>query len=212
MALRIFNGWYDKSTAGIFLLVPRNMTIAAGFYNMLLKGDQPAIVVECLNGYRKKERMPKNIGEFTIEIGKVEVIKEGDDISVISYGSTLNILTEVAKELENFNISCEVIDCQSLIPFDIHNDILKSVKKTNKVLIIDEDFKYGASAYILDILINRQNIYNYLDSKPSTLSAKEHRTPYGADGDYFTKPSFDDIFKKIYKIMNEFNPKKFPSF
>ena len=196
---------------GIFLLVPRNMTIAAGFYNMLLKGDQPAIVVECLNGYRKKERMPKNIGEFTIEIGKVEVIKEGDDISVISYGSTLNILTEVAKELENFNISCEVIDCQSLIPFDIHNDILKSVKKTNKVLIIDEDFKYGASAYILDILINRQNIYNYLDSKPSTLSAKEHRTPYGTDGDYFTKPSFDDIFKNIYKIMNESNPKKFPS-
>ena len=195
---------------GIFLLVPRNMTIAAGFYNALLKGDQPAIVVECLNGYRTKEQMPTNIGDYTVQIGKVDKIKSGEDITVISYGSTLKIVEKASEELQKFNISCEIIDCQSLIPFDIEKEINESVKKTNRVLIIDEDFSGGASAYILDNLINNQNIYDYLDSKPHTMSAKDHRTAYGTDGDYFSKPSVDDVFERIYSIMNELNPGKFP--
>ena len=195
---------------GIFLLVPRNMTIAAGFYNALLKGDQPAIVVECLNGYRTKEQMPTNIGDYTVQIGKVDKIKSGEDITVISYGSTLKIVEKASEELQKFNISCEIIDCQSLIPFDIEKEITESVKKTNRVLIIDEDFSGGASAYILDNLINNQNIYDYLDSKPHTMSAKDHRTAYGTDGDYFSKPSVDDVFERIYSIMNELNPGKFP--
>lgn len=195
---------------GIYLLVPRNMTIAAGFYNALLKGDQPAIVVECLNGYRTKEKIPNNIGEFTVQIGRVEKIKTGSDITVVSYGSTLKIVEKAAKELEKFNISCEIIDCQSLIPFDLGNNICESIKKTNRVIIIDEDFSGGASAYILDNLINKQNIYDYLDSKPHTLSAQDHRPAYGTDGDYFSKPSVDEVFNRIYSIMNELNPKKYP--
>ena len=195
---------------GIYLLVPRNMTIAAGFYNALLKGDQPAIVVECLNGYRSKEKIPNNIGEFTVQIGRVEKIKTGSDITVVSYGSTLKIVEKAATELEKFNISCEIIDCQSLIPFDLDNNICESIKKTNRVIIIDEDFSGGASAYILDNLINKQNIYDYLDSKPHTLSAQDHRPAYGTDGDYFSKPSIDEVFNKIYSIMNELNPKKYP--
>ena len=195
---------------GIFLLVPRNMTIAAGFYNALLKGDQPAIVVECLNGYRTKEQMPTNIGDYTVQIGKVDKIKSGEDITVISYGSTLKIVEKASEELQKFNISCEIIDCQSLIPFDIEKEITESIKKTNRVLIIDEDFSGGASAYILDNLITNQNIYDYLDSKPHTMSAKDHRPAYGTDGDYFSKPSVDDVFDRIYSIMNELNPGKFP--
>ena len=195
---------------GIYLLVPRNMTIAAGFYNALLKGDQPAIVVECLNGYRSKEKIPNNIGEFTIQIGRVEKIKTGSDITVVSYGSTLKIVEKAATELEKFNISCEIIDCQSLIPFDLDNNICESIKKTNRVIIIDEDFSGGASAYILDNLINKQNIYDYLDSKPHTLSAQDHRPAYGTDGDYFSKPSIDEVFNKIYSIMNELSPEKYP--
>ena len=195
---------------GIYLLVPRNMTIAAGFYNALLKGDQPAIVVECLNGYRSKEKIPNNIGEFTVQIGRVEKIKTGSDITVVSYGSTLKIVEKAATELEKFNISCEIIDCQSLIPFDLENNICESIKKTNRVIIIDEDFSGGASAYILDNLINKQNIYDYLDSKPHTLSAQDHRPAYGTDGDYFSKPSTDEVFNKIYSIMNELNPEKYP--
>ena len=195
---------------GIYLLVPRNMTIAAGFYNALLKGDQPAIVVECLNGYRSKEKIPNNIGEFTVQIGRVEKIKTGSDITVVSYGSTLKIVEKAAAELEKFNISCEIIDCQSLIPFDLDNNICESIKKTNRVIIIDEDFSGGASAYILDNLINKQNIYDYLDSKPHTLSAQDHRPAYGTDGDYFSKPSIDEVFNKIYSIMNELNPEKYP--
>tara|TARA_B100001287_G_scaffold205573_1_gene174664 strand:- start:776 stop:3172 length:2397 start_codon:yes stop_codon:yes gene_type:complete len=195
---------------GIFLLVPRNMTIAAGFYNALLKGDQPAIIVECLNGYRSKEKIPNNIGEYTVQIGKVEKIRTGSDITVVSYGSTLKVIEKAVTELEKLNVSCEIIDCQSLIPFDLDNDISESIKKTNRVIIIDEDFSGGASAYILDNLINKQNIYDYLDSKPHTLSARDHRPAYGTDGDYFSKPSVDEIFNKIYSIMNELNPNKHP--
>ena len=194
---------------GIYLLVPRNMTIAAGFYNTLLSSDQPAVVVECLNGYRTKEKKPNNMGDFKIPIGKIDTVKEGKDITVVSYGSTLKLVEDASKELEKLNIDCEIIDCQSLIPFDLDHEIKLSVEKTNRLLIVDEDFSSGASAYILDKLINDQNIYDLLDSKPSTLSAKDHRTAYGTDGDYFSKPSIDDIFNKIYSIMNESNPEKF---
>ena len=195
---------------GIYLLVPRNMTIAAGFYNTLLESDQPAIVVECLNGYRTKEKKPSNIGDFKIAIGKIDLIKEGSDITIVSYGATLKLVEEASRELKKLNIDCEIIDCQSLIPFDINHEIKTSVEKTNRLLIVDEDFSAGASAFILDKLINDQNIYSFLDSKPSTLSAKDHRTAYGTDGDYFSKPSTDDIFNKIYSMMNEADPKKFP--
>tara|TARA_Y100000991_G_scaffold215425_1_gene205816 strand:- start:2778 stop:5174 length:2397 start_codon:yes stop_codon:yes gene_type:complete len=195
---------------GIFLLVPRNMTIAAGFYNSLLMGDQPGIVVECLNGYRIKEKIPNNLGEFTVQIGKIEKIRSGKDITIVSYGSTLNLVDKASIELEKFSISCEIIDCQSLIPFDNEKEISESVKKTNRLLIIDEDFSGGATAFILDKLINDQNVFEFLDSKPYTLSAKDHRPAYGTDGDYFSKPSVDDIFNKVYEIMNEFSPEEYP--
>ena len=195
---------------GVYLLVPRNMTKAAGFYNTLLSGDQPAIVIECLNGYRSKEKLPTNLGEFNTPIGKTETIMFGDDITVVSYGSTLNLIEKACNELKQHGITCEVIDCQSLIPFDITNDIKKSIKKTNRLLIIDEDYSGSASAYILDKLINEQEIFEYLDNKPYCLTAKNHRTAYGTDGDYFSKPSIDDIFDFIYKIMNDTNPTSFP--
>ena len=195
---------------GVYLLVPRNMTKAAGFYNTLLSGDQPAIVIECLNGYRTKEKLPTNLGEFNTPIGKTETLMFGDDITVVSYGSTLNLIEEACNELKQHGITCEVIDCQSLIPFDITNDIKKSIKKTNRLLIIDEDYSGSASAYILDKLINEQEIFEYLDNKPYCLTAKNHRTAYGTDGDYFSKPSIDDIFDFIYKIMNDTNPTSFP--
>ena len=195
---------------GVYLLVPRNMTKAAGFYNTLLSGDQPAIVIECLNGYRTKEKLPTNLGEFNTPIGKTETIMFGDDITVVSYGSTLNLIEKACNELKQYGITCEVIDCQSLIPFDITNDIKKSIKKTNRLLIIDEDYSGSASAYILDKLINEQEIFEYLDNKPYCLTAKNHRTAYGTDGDYFSKPSIDDIFDFIYKIMNDTNPTSFP--
>ena len=196
---------------GIHLLVPRNMTKAAGFYNTLLEGDEPAVVVECLNGYRLKEKMPSNLGEFKTPIGVVETIKEGADITLVSYGSTLRIVEETAKELAQVGIDAEVIDIQSLLPFDINHDIVKSVQKTNRLLVIDEDVPGGASAYILQEIVEKQNAYKYLDSKPQTLAAKEHRPAYGTDGDYFSKPSAEDIFEKVYDMMNEANPNKFPS-
>jgi len=196
---------------GIHLLVPRNMTKAAGFYNTLLEGDEPAVVVECLNGYRLKEKMPANLGEFKTPIGVVETVREGADITLVSYGSTLRIVQETAKELAQVGIDAEVIDIQSLLPFDINHDIVKSVQKTNRLLVIDEDVPGGASAYILQEIVEKQNAYKFLDSKPQTLAAKEHRPAYGTDGDYFSKPSAEDIFEKIYDMMNEANPSKFPA-
>ena len=195
---------------GIFLLVPRNMTKAAGFYNTLLEGDQPALVIECLNKYRSKEELPSNLGDFKTPIGKVEYIRTGNDITIVSYGSTLELVQKASEELQNFNIDCEIIDCQSLIPFDLDHDISKSIEKTNRLLIVDEDFSGGASAYILNELISNQNIYNHLDSPPKLLTAKNHRPAYGPDGDYFSKPSTDDIIDVVYDIMHELNPKKFP--
>lgn len=196
---------------GIYILVPRNMTKAAGFYNTLMKSDEPAILIENLNGYRLKERMPNNLGEFTTPIGKVETIKEGTDITLVSYGSTLRLVENAAKDLLNVGIDAEIIDAQSLLPFDIDHDVLKSVRKTNRLVIIDEDIPGGASAYLLDHIINKQNAYFYLDSKPITITAKAHRPAFGTDGDYFSKPSVNDIFEKVYKVLYESDPEKYRS-
>ncbi|OAD44501.1 alpha-ketoacid dehydrogenase subunit alpha/beta [Polaribacter atrinae] len=204
-------GGIINNVRGIHVLVPRNMTKAAGFYNALLEGDEPALVIECLNGYRLKEELPVNLGEYKTQIGLVEVVKEGTDLTVVSYGSTLRIVEEVAKELQQADINIEIIDAQSLLPFDLNNDCVKSLKKTNKLLIIDEDLPGGASAYLLQEIVENQSGYMFLDSKPATLTAKEHRTAYGTDGDYFSKPSAEDIYEKIYEIMNESNPTKFKS-
>ena len=195
---------------GIYILTPRNMTQAAGFYNMLVKIKQPAIVIESLNGYRVKEKMPENLGEFTIPIGKIETILDGNDITVLSYGSTLRIVENTAKRLLQEGVSIEIIDLQCLIPFDIKNEIKESIRKTNRLLIVDEDVPGGASAYILHQLLEKQNIFNLLDSTPKLLTAKAHRPAYGSDGDYFSKPSEDDIFEAAYEIMNEHNPIKYP--
>ena len=196
---------------GMHILVPRNMTKAAGFYNTLLECDEPALIVENLNGYRLKEKLPNNLGIFKTPIGVVETIKTGKDITVVSYGSTLKIVEDVVNSLAQVDIDIEIIDVQSLLPFDINHDILKSIEKTNRLLIIDEDVPGGASAYILNEILEKQNAYQFLDSKPITLTAKDHRTAYGTDGDYFSKPNAEDIFETIYKLMQESNPSKFPN-
>jgi len=203
-------GMIINAIRGIHVLVPRNMTKAAGFYNTLLETDEPALVVECLNGYRLKEKMPTNLGEFKTPIGVVETIKQGADITLVSYGSTLRLVEQAAKELLEIGIDAEIIDVQSLLPFDINHDIVKSVAKTNRLLVIDEDVPGGASAFILQQILDEQNAYKHLDSKPETLTAKAHRPSYGTDGDYFSKPSVEDIFEKVYSIMSEVKPNEFP--
>jgi len=195
---------------GVFVLVPRNMTKAAGFYNTLLESDQPALVVECLNGYRLKEKEPSNLGEFRTPVGIVETIKDGADLTIVSYGSTLRIVEQAAKELLEVDIDVEVIDIQSLIPFDLQKDISKSIEKTNRLLIVDEDVPGGASAYILGEILQHQEVYQNLDSKPHLLTAKEHRPAYGSDGDYFSKPSSDDVFENVYSMFHEVDPSSFP--
>lgn len=203
-------GMIINALKGIHVLVPRNMTKAAGFYNALLKADEPALVIECLNGYRLKEKMPVNLGEFKTPIGVVETIKTGTDITIVSYGSTLRVIEQAAKELLEIGIDVEIIDVQSLQPFDLNHDIVKSVAKTNRLLVIDEDVPGGASAYILQQIVDVQDAYRHLDSKPDTLAAKEHRPAYGTDGDYFSKPSAEDIFEKVYAIMHEAKPNQYP--
>ena len=195
---------------GVHVLVPRNMTKAAGFYNTLMQGDDPALVVECLNGYRLKEKLPTNLGDIKTPIGVVETVKEGTDITLVSYGSTLRIVEQTAKALLTVGIDAEIIDVQSLLPFDLNHDIVKSIAKTNRVMIIDEDVPGGASAYILNEILNTQNGYQYLDSQPKTMTAKAHRPAYGNDGDYFSKPSEDDIFEAVYAVMHELSPTDFP--
>ncbi len=204
-------GMIINAIRGIHVLVPRNMTKAAGFYNTLLETDEPALVVECLNGYRLKEKMPTNLGEFKTPIGIVETIKTGTDITIVSYGSTLRIIEQAARELQEIGIDVEIIDAQSLLPFDRNHDCVKSVMKTNRLLVIDEDVPGGASAYLLQQIIDEQNGYQYLDSQPQTLTAKAHRPAYGTDGDYFSKPSSEDVFEKVYAIMHEAKPEQFPS-
>ena len=194
---------------GIHILVPRNMTKAAGFYNTLLECDEPALVVENLNGYRLKEKLPNNFGEFKTPIGFIETIKEGNDITVVSYGSTLKIVEDVVNDLLQVGIDIEIIDAQSLMPFDKNHDVLKSIQKTNRLIVIDEDVPGGASAYLLNHILEEQNAYEFLDSKPITLTAKDHRAAYGTDGDYFSKPNAEDIFESIYNIMREVNPSKY---
>lgn len=195
---------------GILVLVPRNLTKAAGFYNTMLQSDEPAVIIECLNGYRLKEKQPDNLGEFTVPVGQVEVTKEGADITLVTYGSTWRIVMEAAKELEQLGISAEVIDIQSLIPFDLSEDIAKSLKKTNRLVVIDEDVEGGASAFILQQIIEKQRAFRYLDSDPVTITAKDHRPAYASDGDYFSKPSVDDMVERIYQIFHEVNPTKYP--
>lgn len=195
---------------GMYILAPRNMTQAAGFYNTLMKSDEPALVIESLNGYRLKERKPANIGEFCTPIGVVETLKAGSDITLVSYGSTIRIVLRVAKELAAVGIDAEVIDAQTLLPFDINHDTLKSIIKTNRLLVIDEDVPGGCSAYLVNEIIEKQGAYNYLDCAPQTLTGKAHRPAYGTDGDYFSKPSAEDIFEKVYEIMHEANPIEFP--
>jgi pyruvate/2-oxoglutarate/acetoin dehydrogenase E1 component/TPP-dependent pyruvate/acetoin dehydrogenase alpha subunit len=196
---------------GIYLCVPRNMTQAAGMYNLLLKGDDAAIVVECLNGYRLKEQTPSNISEFTVPLGIPEILSSGDDITVVSYGSTLRIVQDACRKLAEKGISAEVIDVQTLMPFDIHGIIRNSVKKTNRVIFIDEDVPGGATAYMMQQVFNDDSLFRYLDSFPKCLSAKANRTAYASDGDYFCKPNEDDIYEAIYGIMSEVSPGRYPS-
>ena len=195
---------------GINVLVPRNLTKAAGFYNTMFQSDEPAIIIETLNGYRLKEKQPDNIGEFTVPVGKIEVTKEGNDVTLVTYGSTWRIVTEAAEELEKLGISAEVIDIQSLIPFDISHEIVESLKKTNRLVVIDEDVEGGATAFMLQQILEKQGGFKYLDSVPLSIAAKDHRPAYASDGDYFSKPSVDDIVEKIYALFHEINPNKFP--
>ena len=196
---------------GVNVLVPRDLTKAAGFYNALLQTDEPAIVVESLNGYRLKEKMPSNLGEFTTPIGEVEITKSGADVTLVTYGSTWRIVMDAAKELAMLGIDAEVIDVQSLIPFDQSHAISQSLEKTNRLVIIDEDVPGGASAYMLQKIVEEQKAYQQLDSQPLTITAKEHRPPYGTDGDYFSKPSVDEIVERVYALMRESNPTQYPS-
>lgn len=196
---------------GMYILVPRNLTQASGMYNTLLQGQDPALVVEPLNGYRLKEKQPENLGEFTIPVGVAEQLRTGTDITLVSYGSTLRLVQIAAEKLATMGINAEIIDVQSLIPLDKTAIIGASVQKTNRLLIVDEDIPGGGSSYILSQLLEKQNIYQYLDSQPMLLTAKEHRPAYGTDGDYFSKPSIEDIVEKVYAIMHEAKPSQFPA-
>ena len=199
-----------SSLRGINILVPRNMVQASGMYNTLLRCEEPAVLIESLNGYRLKESEPTNLSEFTVLLGKAEILKKGFDITVVSYGSTLRLVEKAAIELKNLNIDIEIIDLQTLIPFDNEEIVKESLKKTSKLLIVDEDLPGGASSYILQKILEEQNCFSLLDSKPVTLTSKAHRPAYGSDGDYFSKPSIDDIIEKANEIMNEYDPNNYP--
>lgn len=203
-------GMILHSLRGIYVLVPRNMTQAAGFYNTMLQSDDPALIIECLNGYRLKERLPENIGEFTVPLGVPEILRYGDDFTIVTYGSMCRVVMEAAQALEEAGISCEVIDVQSLLPFDRHHSIVESLKKTNRVAFADEDVPGGATAYMMQQVLEVQNGYRYLDEKPVTITGKEHRPAYASDGDYFSKPNAEEIFEKIYAVMHESDPQKYP--
>jgi pyruvate/2-oxoglutarate/acetoin dehydrogenase E1 component/TPP-dependent pyruvate/acetoin dehydrogenase alpha subunit len=205
-------GMIIHAVRGMHVCVPRNMTQAAGMYNLLLKADEPALVIECLNGYRLKEKMPSNIGEFTVPLGVPEILSPGNDVTIVGYGSTLRVIQDATRKLEEIGISCELIDIQTLLPFDTNHTIVQSIKKTNKVVFIDEDVPGGATSYMMQKVLEEQNAYLYLDSKPLTITSKAHRPAYGTDGDYFSKPNAEEIFMRIYELMNEYNPNKYPSF
>jgi pyruvate/2-oxoglutarate/acetoin dehydrogenase E1 component/TPP-dependent pyruvate/acetoin dehydrogenase alpha subunit len=203
-------GMVINAVRGIHVLVPRNMTQAAGFYNTMLAGDEPAIIVECLNGYRLKEKMPSNLSRFRVPIGVPEILEEGTDLTIVSYGSTLRVIQEAMKQLKQLDVSVELIDVQSLLPFDRHHAIVKSLQKTNKLLVVDEDVPGGASAYILQKIVEEQQGFRFLDAAPATLTAKAHRPAYGSDGDYFSKPNVEDVIDAAYNLMHEYDPAKYP--
>lgn len=204
-------GMIINSLRGMYVCVPRNMVQAAGMYNTLMQSDEPALVIECLNGYRLKERLPDNVGEFTVPLGMPEVVQQGSDVTLVTYGSCIRVAEEAMKTLEQVGISVELIDVQTLIPFDIHHSIIESVKKTNRVVFLDEDVPGGASAYMFQKVFEEQGAYRWLDSEPRTITAKEHRTSYGSDGDYFGKPNAEQVFEVIYGMMSEVDPDSYPA-
>jgi len=195
---------------GINVLVPRDMTRAAGFYNTILKSDEPAMIVEVLNGYRVKEKLPDNIAEFTVPLGVPEVIREGSDVTIVTYGASCRIAMDAAQKLWKVGIEVEIVDVQSLLPFDIHGKIVESLKKTNRILFLDEDVSGGASAYMMQEVIEKQGGYFHLDSPARTLSSKAHRPAYGSDGDYWSKPNAETVFDAVYEMMNEVGPNQYP--
>ena len=203
-------GMILHSLRGMLVLVPRNMTQAAGMYNTVLQSDDPALMIECLNGYRLKEKMPANIGEFTVPVGVPEIIREGTDVTIVTYGSMCRIVAEASDQLQEVGISCEIVDVQTLLPFDSNNTIVESLKKTNRIVFADEDVPGGASAYMMQKVIEEQKGYRYLDSQPTTITGKEHRPAYASDGDYFSKPNVEEVFDKVYELMAETDPNQFP--
>jgi 2-oxoisovalerate dehydrogenase E1 component len=205
-------GMIINSLRGMYVCVPRNMTQAAGMYNTLMKSDEPALVIECLNGYRLKEKMPDNLPEFTVALGKPEVLMQGSDVTIVTYGSTTRVAEEAIKQLAEIGISVELIDVQTLLPFDINHSIVESIKKTNKVIFLDEDVPGGATAYMMQQVLENQGAYQYLDYKPLTISAKAHRPPYGTDGDYWSKPNAEEIFEEVCNMMSDHEPGYFPKF
>ena len=215
---RLEGVWHSGSPMGMILhacrginvLAPRNMTQAAGFYNTMLKSDEPALIIECLNGYRLKEQIPNNVAEFTVPVGMPEVLREGTDVTVVTYGSMCRIVQDAANQLSEFGISVEIIDVQSLLPFDVNHSIVESLKKTNRVVFADEDVSGGATAFMMQQVLEVQKGYFHLDSEPKTVHAKDHRPAYATDGDYFSKPSAETVFDTIYELMNEVNPTEFP--
>jgi pyruvate/2-oxoglutarate/acetoin dehydrogenase E1 component len=198
------------SLRGIYILVPRNMVQAAGFYNTMLQSDDPALIIESLNGYRLKEKLPDNVGEFTVPLGQPEVLRKGTDVTVVTYGSMCRIVMKAAEELAEIGISCEVIDVQTLLPFDLNHRIVESVQKTNRVIFADEDVPGGASAYMMQQVLEKQGAYRFLDSQPVTITSRAHRPAYGSDGDYFSKPNPETVFDAVYQLMSEFDPIRFP--
>lgn len=204
-------GMILNSLRGVHVCVPRNMTKAAGFYNTLMEAEEPALVIEPLNGYRIKEKRPNNIGDFKIALGVPEIVKAGEDVTMVSYGSTFNLCEVAVEQLEQLGVSVELIDAQTLLPFDLEGRIVDSLKKTNKLIVVDEDVSSGATAFILDQVLTKQGGYYHLDAAPVTLSAKDHRPPYGTDGDYFSKPSVDDIIEQTYAMMTEYDPAQYPA-
>jgi len=204
-------GMIVNSLRGMYVLVPRNMTQAAGLYNTMLQSDDPALLIECLNGYRLKEPMPNNLGEFTVPLGVPEVLREGDDLTLVTYGSCVRVAEAAIEWLAKRGISVELIDVQTLLPFDLEHRIVESLKKTNRVLFLDEDFPGGATAFMMRQVLEVQGGYRYLDSPPTTLTAHEHRPPYGSDGDYFSKPNPEDVFEAVYELMREARPADFPA-
>lgn len=204
-------GMIVNTLRGMVVCTPRNMTQAAGFYNTLLASDEPALVIESLNGYRLKEKLPTNLGDFKVPVGVVETMKTGTDITVVCYGSMVRMVEESAKQLMQLGVNIEIIDVQTLLPFDIEHNLVKSLQKTNRILFVDEDVNGGATAFMMQQVLEVQGGYQFLDSAPKTLTAKNHRPAYGSDGDYFSKPSVEDIVETAYEIMHEFNPTKYPS-